>query len=80
MCLHASFFVALSLFGALAFFGVVDFLGATALRLLALDLPAFVALVGGTGLAASIFDMMKDGFGRGCSSVVLVCADCRRQV
>ena len=68
VCLHASFF------GDLAFFG------ALVLRLLALDLVAFVAVVGGIGLAAGILDIMKDGSGKGCASIVLVCADCKRQV
>jgi len=74
VCLHASFF------GAFAFFGDLAFFGALVLRLLALDLVAFVAVVGGIGLAAGILDIMKDGSGKGCASIVLVCADCKRQV
>ena len=45
-----------------------------------LDLVAFVAVVGGIGLAAGILDIMKDGSGKGCASIVLVCADYKRQV
>ena len=60
--------------------GDLAFFGALVLHLLALDLLAFVAVVGGIGLAVGILDIMKDGSGKGCASIVLVCADCKRQV
>jgi hypothetical protein len=43
-------------------------------------LPDFVAVVGGTGLAAGRLERMKPGSGKGCCSIVLVCDDCQREI
>lgn len=45
---------------------------AEALRLVAFDLPSFVAVVGGTGLGTGMFDLMNAGSGNGGGYCCLV--------
>jgi hypothetical protein len=58
------FLAAAVVFVVVVFFTAVD-----------LDLPAFVAVVGGIGLAAGWLDNMKLQNGSGCFSSILLCDD-----